>query len=527
MHSALTFHPNTSRRIRQAILTLFILLAGCTVGPDYHAPDSPADDAYQINQSTTGKTLYKKQKKSDETIPKQVFERATQVRSDWYRIFDSDKLDALIGRAIDGSPTLAAGRARIKAAHETVNQSRAALYPHLGASAGYSRNRVTGVPSGTTDPSHTNVFNLYQAQATAGYDLDLFGKTRRKIERSNASLNAQRFQVLDTYVTLINNIVATAIAEAGLNAAIDTTQQIAKSQANALSIVQKQIKYGTAIKADATQIRTQLARTRASIEPLRKQKTLAINRLAVLTGAAPGSFDDPDFTLDQLRLPRKLPVSLPSQLVKQRPDIRAAAATVHAASAQIGVATANLLPDLSISGSYGRAVLTPADITDPAFALYSLGASISAPLFEGGRLRAAKRQAQDLYIAALADYRATMLSAFGEVANSLRSIESDARALKAQRTALDAARDNLDTVRTQLQNGVADYENLYTAQSQYQSAKLAFVKARETRYRDSADLFRALGGGWSSTQSGPLFSSHGDNGGPDATAGPQQHESHS
>ncbi|MGB7756565.1 MAG: efflux transporter outer membrane subunit [Salinisphaera sp.] len=506
-----TAFSSRSRAQPSALAAAFMLIAlvtGCTVGPDYQPPAKPSNDAYDINDTTSGDETPDRSD-SRESIPKQAFDRARKVRSDWYKIFDSDKLDALIGHALQHSPTLAAGRARIKAAREVVKENQGALYPQIGVNGGYSRNRVTGAQFGITQASFTNVFNLYQTQATASYDLDLFGKTRRMIEASNAQLNEQQYRVIDTYVTLINNVVATAITEAGLNAAIETTRDIAKSQANALKIVRKQIKYGAAIDADATQIQTQLARTRASLEPLRKQKTLAINRLAVLVGSNPGDFSDPGFTLDQLRLPRDLPVSVPSQLVDQRPDILAAAAAVHAASAQIGVASANLLPDISISGSYSRSALTPADLGDPAFALYSLGASLSAPLFEGGRLHAAKRQARDLFVAALSDYRATTLSAFGEVANSLRSIESDARALEAQRTALKAARNNLKTVRTQLRNGAADYVNLYTAQAQYQSAELDFTEARVTRYRDTADLFRALGGGWSHDSGSPVADTTG------------------
>ena len=280
-------------------------------------------------------------------------------------------------------------------------------------------------------------------------------------------------------------------------------------------IVNQQIALGAAIEADATQVRTQLARTRASLEPLKKQKTLAVNRLAVLIGQAPGDFEDPAFTLNELRLPQTLPASLPSQLVSQRPDILAAAAAVHAASAEIGVATANLLPDLRISGSYSRQALTPANLGDPVNALYTLGAQLAAPIFAGGRLRARRRQAKDLYVAALAEYRATALSAFGDVANALRSLESDARALVAQRTAVDAARDNLATVRAQIDNGAADYVALYTAQAQYQTAELAFTEARVTRYRDTADLFRALGGGWADENGQPLPAATGQ---PAATA---------
>lgn len=491
-----------------------LLLGACAVGPDYQAPAAPADSAYDINERTAGDTATDDEH-ATEAIAPQAFDAAARVRSDWYRIFGSQRLDALIARAVEHSPTLAAGQARIKAAREVVKQNKAALYPQINVGAGYDRRRVTGAQFGINDPTFTNVFNFYDAQATASYDLDLFGRTRREIEAANAALDRQQYRVVDTYVTLINNVVATAVAEAGLNAAIDTTRALIVSQQNALDIVNQQIALGAAIEADATQVRTQLARTRASLEPLKKQKTLAVNRLAVLIGQAPGDFEDPAFTLNELRLPQTLPASLPSQLVSQRPDILAAAAAVHAASAEIGVATANLLPDLRISGSYSRQALTPANLGDPVNALYTLGAQLAAPIFAGGRLRARRRQAKDLYVAALAEYRATALSAFGDVANALRSLESDARALVAQRTAVDAARDNLATVRAQIDNGAADYVALYTAQAQYQTAELDFTEARVTRYRDTADLFRALGGGWADENGQPLPAATGQ---PAATA---------
>lgn len=485
-----------------------LLLGACAVGPDYQAPAAPEDTAYDVNPETAGDTG---EPEADDSaaIASQAFDTAARVRADWYRVFESKRLDALIQQAIEDSPTLAAGQARIKAAREVVKQNKAALYPQINVGAGYDRRRVTGAQFGINDPQFTNVFNFYDAQATASYDLDLFGRTRRQIEAASAALDEQQYQVVNTYVTLINNVVATAVAEAGLNAAIQTTEALIESQSDALDIVGKQIAFGVAIDADATQIRTQLARTRASLEPLKKQKTLAVNRLAVLVGSTPGRFDDPAFTLDELALPRDLPASLPSQLVDQRPDVLAAAATVHAASAQIGVATANLLPDLQISGSYTRQALTPANLGDPINALYTLGAQLAAPIFTGGRLRAQRRQAQDLYVAALADYRATTLAAFGDVANALRSLEADARALIAQQTAVDAARDNLDTVRTQIRNGAADYVSLYTAQAQYQNAQLDFTKARVTRYRDTADLFRALGGGWANADGQALSAATG------------------
>lgn len=475
-----------------------LLVAGCAVGPDFQPPAEPTDSAYQVNQATIGDNA------ADTRLQQQMFERAGQVRADWYRVFGSDALDDLIARALADSPTLAAGRARLDAAREAVNASQGALFPQIGASAGVSRRRASGIELGIDDPMFINVFNLYQGRISASYDLDVFGKNRRRIEATAARLDFERFQVLDTYVTLVNNIVATAIAQAGINAAINATQQIIDSQQSTLGIVDKQVEYGVAIDADASQIRTRLARTRASLEPLNKQRAIAVNRLATLVGAAPGQFADPQFSLDELTLPASLPVSVPSALVRHRPDILAAQSLVHVASARIGVATANLLPDFSINGYYSREGLSFSDLSNPMNALYELGASVSAPIFAGGRLRAEKRAARDQYVAALADYRATALSAFGEVANSLRSLESDARALRQQQIAVDQAEQNLATVKSQVDNGAADYIGLYTAEQQYQEALLDATNARVTRYRDSADLFRALGGGWWNAATSPL-----------------------
>jgi NodT family efflux transporter outer membrane factor (OMF) lipoprotein len=473
-------------------LASLTLIGGCAVGPDYARPDAPNDQAYKVDSTTAGGTS----NDDDTRLDAQMFERAGAVRADWYRVFESERLDALIKRALADSPTLAAGRARLKSAREAVTAGKAALLPQVDASAGVSRQRASGIELGIDDPSFINTFNLYQGRVSASYDLDIFGKTRRQIEQTQARLDFARFEVLDTYVTLINNIVTTAIAEAGLNAAIDTTQQIIDSQQRTLDIVAKQVEYGVAIDADASQIRTRLARTRASLEPLRKQRTIAVNRLAVLTGVPPGQFEDPQFHIDELTLPATLPVSVPSALVRQRPDILAAEAMVHAASAQIGIADASLLPNFSIGASYSREGLSLGDLSDPITALWQIGASASAPLFAGGRLRAQKRAARDEYVATLADYRATALTAFGEVSNSLRSLESDARALHAQQTAAAQAQRNLDTVRARVRNGSASYISLYTAEEQYQDTLLEVTDARVTRYRDSAELFRALGGGW-------------------------------
>jgi len=485
------------------VVVAVTLVAGCTVGPTYHAPTAPKNNAYQINKTTSGSTS-----SNHNAIRQQVFKRAGRVRADWYKIFGSDKLNALIGQALAHNPSLAAGRARLKAAHEAVKASKGALLPQISANAGVSHNKANGTRLGIAQKRFVNVFNLYQGQLTARYNLDLFGKTRRRIERSAAQLHERRYRVLNTYVTLINNIVASAIAEAGVNAALQTTHQIIHAQKQSLKIIRKQIQYGAALQNKASQLQTQLAATQASLAPLRKQRMLAVNRLAVLTGSTPGTFSDPKFQLDQLKLPQKLPVSVPAQLVKHRPDILAAASALHAASAEVGVATANRLPNITLSASYGRNGLNPGDLANPVLAVYSIGAQLTAPIFEGGRLSARQRQAKHNYDAARADYRAKILSAFGNVSDSLRSLTSDSSALKARKRALHAARNNLDTVKAQLRHGAADYESLYQAQAQYRRIDLHYTKARVTRYRDTAALFRALGGGWWNAKGAPLAKPH-------------------
>ncbi len=462
------------------------LVAGCTVGPQYSPPTPPANNAYNVPSGTS----------NVKASLRQQFKQNGRIGKNWYRVFGSHKLNHLINRALKGNPDLAAGQARIVAARQLVNVHESARRPHVGVSAGVSRNRASGASFGISSPQFVNVFNLYQGQISASYDLDLFGKTRRRIEASKARFDRRRFRVANTYMTLVDNVVATAITEAGLNASIQTTHKIAKLLAHKLQHIQNQIQQGAAIKADATPIRTELAQTRASLAPLKRQKAVTVDRLATLVGKPPGQFNDPDFRLANLKLPATLPVSAPSQLVKNRPDIRAAASTLHAASAEVGVATANMLPNFSITGSYGRTALHPSNFADPAAVLYQLGINLTAPLFEGGRLHAQTKAAKARYQAAAADYRATEIKAFEQVANGLKSLQADARALHQRKMALSAAQTNLKTVKHQLNNGAADSIDQYTAAAQYQNARLAYTNARARRYRDTARLFRDLGGGW-------------------------------
>lgn len=475
------------------------LMVGCTVGPDFHQP------------TLSGHARYQKGGVADHTASApgdngaaQALVPADNIRGSWYGLFHSQALDGLIADALKHSPTIRAGQARLAAAREAVNIANGGRLPQLDAGIGVSRNRLSGVEFGINDPSFQNTYMLYKGQLSLGYDLDLFGKHRRAIEGQKALYRARQYRLLNTSLTLVDNVVASTLNQAGLRASVHALKHIIKVQKDALRIVANKKKYGAATAADTARARALVAATRARLPELQKQLQLARDRLALLTGHTPGDFDDPDITLDELQLPTKLPLALPSQLVARRPDILAATNRLHWASARIGVAKANLLPDISISAAYTRAALSTGGLTEPASILYNFGASIFMPLFHGGILRARKRAVQDRYKAILADYRQTVLTAFRQVADSLHALQQDAKALAARRAALKAAKDSLDVVNLQVGAGSATYLSLFEAQTQYQKALLKATGARVQRFRDSARLIRSLGGGWWTQPDSPL-----------------------
>lgn len=466
-------------------------VCGCTVGPDFTPPPPPQNASY------TGAGLPVKTVQADTPGGRaQVFERIEQVRSNWYELFHSQALNRLIARALADNPTVEAGQQRLQAARANLQAVRGGLYPQVNAGAGISRQRVTGTQFGIDNPEFTNQFALYRGQISLGYDLDLFGGLRRRIENQTAQLHFRQYQLLETYLALIDNVVATSLAQAGLNAAIAAVGKIVDAQQGTVALLRKKWKFGAADRSQLLQAQAQLAATRARLPPLWKQRTIARNQLAILAGQSPGAFEDPGFRLSGFTLPQRLPVTLPSTLVRQRPDILAARSLLHAASANIGLATAQLFPDFTVSASYGRAALDPSGLTDAAAALWTFGATLMAPLFHGGALRAHRQAAVALYQAAAAEYQRTVLNALGEVANSLAAIQADARGFRARLQAQQAAGDSLELARQRYRMGASGYLALYTAQAQYQRAVIAFTQARLQRFEDTAALFRALGGGW-------------------------------
>ena len=473
-----------------AIAGTTAFLAACAVGPDYRAPEAPAAGAY-----TERPQPERTEAAAVRGGEAQRFEAGAEISADWWKLFGSAALDELIRTALAGHPTLEAAQAALLQAQENLNAQYAVLYPSVDASLGAKRQRITGATFG--NPSiPTNVFNLYNASVNVSYAIDVAGGARRELEALEAGIEFQRFQIEAAYLSLTSNIATTAFREASLREQVRATREIVEAQDRQLQLVEKQFALGAVARSDVLGQRAQLAQTRASLPPLEKALAQTRNQLAVLVGKFPGEATLPELDLAAFRLPQTLPVSLPSELVRQRPDIRAAEAILRQTNARIGVAQAAMFPQLTLSASYGAAATSTANLFDPGTALWSIGASLLQPIFHAGQLQARKRGAVAAYDQAFAQYRQTLLDAFQNVADVLLALEFDAAALKAQADAEAAARESLEVTRMQLQFGAASYLALLNAQRQYEQARIGLAQAQAVRYADTAALFQALGGGW-------------------------------
>ncbi|MEN6473436.1 MAG: efflux transporter outer membrane subunit [Syntrophaceae bacterium] len=465
-------------------------LAGCAVGPDFRKPDAPAVKTY----TTTALPV------ETATSPvaggeAQRFVMQKEITDQWWTLFQSRALDDLISQAFAQNPSLAAAQASLKQAEENRRAAFGTLLPAVDASAAASRQQVTGASSGQAGVK-IDPFNLYNASVAVSYTLDIFGGSRRELEALQSQVDYQRFLLEGTYLSLSANIVTTVVHEAGVREQIRATREILALQQRQLDTVERQLQLGAVSLADVLAQRSQLAQTQAVLPPLEKDLTQTRHQLAILTGRLPSEANLPEFDLASLSLPGELPVSLPSDLVRQRPDIRAAEALLHAASAQVGVATANLYPRITLSAAYGSEANKTGDLFSGPAALWSLGGQLLQPVFHGGSLKAQRRAAIAAYDQAGAQYRATVLQAFGNVADTLRALEADAQALAAQALSADAAGQSLAMSDKQFQDGAVSYLTLLNAQRQYQETRISLAQAQAQRYADTAALFQALGGGW-------------------------------
>jgi NodT family efflux transporter outer membrane factor (OMF) lipoprotein len=466
-------------------------LAGCAVGPNFHSPAAPTTTQYTRGQQP--------QVTTDSPVPgggAQTLVADRDIPADWYSLFQSEPLDDLVRRSLHDSPTVEAAKAALRSAEATYIAERGALLlPQANGQVGVTRQRSSSAAFGIPSlPSST--FTLYNAAVNVSYRLDIFGASRRQVEEFRAQADFQRWELEAANLTLTGNVVTTAFDVASLRDQLTAVNDVVAAETEQYRVVQRQFEVGGASKSDVLSQQAQLAQSQTVVPGLEKALAQAQHRLAVLAGRTPDDASVPDFVLDGFTLPAQLPVSVPAKLVRQRPDVQAAEAQLHQATAALGLATANLLPQLNLTGSIGTESLTTGGLFGPGTGTWSAGASLLQPLFHGGELRYKRRAAVADLERADAQYRQTVLAALQEVADTLRALEADARSLRAQVEAERAAADSLEIAKKQFQVGGISYVTVLNAQRLFLQARQGRVQAQAARYSDSAALFQALGGGW-------------------------------
>jgi NodT family efflux transporter outer membrane factor (OMF) lipoprotein len=465
-------------------------IAGCAVGPNFTQPAPPAAKGYTSSALTTTAST-----PNVGGGDAQHFIEGRDIPGEWWTLFQSEPLNRLIERSLANNHDLKAAQAALHVSRENVLAHRGVFVPNLSGSFGASRQSQS---ESLAPVPNANVFeyNLFTPQVTVSYMPDVFGLNRRTAESLRAQEQAVRMQMIATHLTLSANVVVAAIQEASLRAQMDAAHQLIDINSNLVQILRLQFTKGMVSQVEVAAQEAQLAQVRTTLAPLRKQLAQQRDLLAVLAGDFPSQGIVGDFDLASLQLPKELPVSLPSQLVGQRPDVRQAEANLHAASAQIGIATANRLPNLTLSASTGSTALAVDQLFTSGTGFWTLGAALSQPLFQGGALLHAERAAKAAYVQATEQYRSTVLTAFQNVADTLNALDGDAEALQAAAAAQEAAEKSLELTRTQLKFGFVSYAVVLAAEQTYEQAVINQVQARASRYADTAALFQALGGGW-------------------------------
>jgi len=380
----------------------------------------------------------------------------------------------------------------LRQANETLYAREGAMFPVATANVGASRQKLAGAVIG--QPQFTPTFSVITASLNISYVADVFGGTRRQIESVAAQAESSRFELEATYLTLTSNLVVAAVEEASLRGQIAATEQILAIESRELDLVRQRFAVGVVSQAEVLLQETTLAQTQATLPILGKQLALVRNQLSALAGQLPSDAVDGTFELASLRLPRELPLSLPSQLVEHRPDIRSSEAQLHAASAAVGVATANQLPQFSITAGGGATAGSLSAF--PGTSVWNVAGGLGQTLFDAGTLQHNKRAAVAAFDRAAAQYRGTVVTAFKDVADVLRALQSDAEALAAQTAAERAAHASLELAQRQFQADTTDYLTVLAAERAWQQARIDLVQAQANRYSDTAALFQALGGGW-------------------------------
>ena len=483
-----------SMSLRTLVLASVAACSACAVGPNFHRPAPPKDVDYgnATAQSATSAS-------PGTGGNAQRFIGGMDIPGQWWELYQSPKLNALIEQALKGNPNIDAAHAALRQAHDLYRAQRATVFSPVvqgSFSATRAKNAVETLANPTSLAQTNPYYNLFTAQLDLSYMPDVFGGSRRALEASRAQVEATRFELIATYVTLSSNVVNTAVQEASLRGQIAATDRLLALQHQLTDTVQHQQAIGTASNADLLQQQAAEAQTAATLPPLQKQLGQTRDALTALLGRLPAAEPAETFRLEELTLPQELPVSLPSKVIEQRPDVRQAEENLHSTSAQVGVALADMLPQFAITANTGSAALEIGKLFGPYTGFWTLGASLTQTLFDAGALIYRHRAAEDALDEAAAQYRATVILACQNVADTLRALQADADALKANAEAARAARASFELVRQQYLNGSVSLVGLLNAEQTYQQAEIAHVQAQANRYSDTAGLFQALGGGW-------------------------------
>jgi NodT family efflux transporter outer membrane factor (OMF) lipoprotein len=466
------------------------VLSACAVGPDFKRPAAPQAQRYTPEELPAHTTA-----SEGPAGAAQTYALGGDIPAQWWTLFRSDKLNALVDQALKGSPDVAAAQAALRQAHENALAQRSGLLPAVDATGSATRQKISGAAFGQPEAGAV-IYSLFNASVNVSYTLDVWGGVRRGIEAQEAQAEYQNFQLEATYLALSTNVVTTAIQEASLRAQIQATEEIIAADQRQLDTVQRQLALGGVSRLDVLTQQTQLANEIAALQPLKKQLQQNRDLLAVLLGQSPDQGLPEEFVLDDLKLPEDLPVSVPARLVEQRPDVRAQQALLHQASAEIGVATSNMLPQITLTGAYGGTSTQFSDLFKSGSNVWNVGAGITQPIFHGGELLHKKRAAVAAFDQALATYRGTVLTALGNVADTLYALDADATTLQQLDTATQAAADTLRVSRVRYEAGSISPLELLIIQRTYNQTRIAQLRAQAARYADTAALFQALGGGW-------------------------------
>jgi NodT family efflux transporter outer membrane factor (OMF) lipoprotein len=466
-----------------AYLLAAAAVSACAVGPDFKRPDTPAPSAYRLPDDSL---------ESASSAPQQQFTLGTNPAAHWWTTFGSRELDAVVGEAIARNQTLAAAKASVAEARELVKAEAGSLYPQVNFNGGVGRQKYGAQFLGSSFVIPP--FNYVASGATVQYQVDYTGGIARSVEQREALAQFQSSEADATYLALTGSVVTEAMQIAASRAEMESVAELLAEDRNNLDLVRTAFTNGSVSRVDVLTAESQLAADEALLPPLRQQLSVAQHALAVLSGRAPGEWQPPQFSLSGLQIPKQLPLSLPSELAHRRPDVLAAEAQLHAATAAVGVATANLYPQITLTASGGWQALTSQTLFARSNAAWSLISGLTAPLFDGGRLRAERRAALDELTASASRYQEVVLESFGQVADVLDALTHDAQLLTAQSNALATATSNVELARESYSAGNTDILQVIDAQRRRLDAQLGVLRAEAQQYVDNAQLFLALGG---------------------------------